>query len=96
MKLIAALVLAFALSACTTGDTGPDPDPAVDAGVNEADAGDLLPFMAECTSDDQCETGLCFLYNMGGQLCTHACTVDADCEAPSPGCNGMGICKRPQ
>lgn len=100
MKLIAALVLALALSACVTGDPGPDPDPepqnAVDAGPDQPDAGDLLPFMAECTADEQCETGLCFTYNMGPSLCSHSCTTDDDCEDPSPGCNGMGICKRPQ
>jgi hypothetical protein len=93
VKYLLAAAFALGLVACTSGGNGPDPDP--DPGV-DAGAGGDLPFMAECTADDQCETGLCFQYNEGPQLCTHECTSALQCEAPSPGCNGMGVCKRPQ
>ena len=55
----------------------------------------LLPFMAECEEDPQCETGVCHPFNAKGPHCSHACEMDADCEQPSPGCNMMGICKAP-
>jgi hypothetical protein len=55
----------------------------------------LLPFMAECTTSAQCESMLCFQYNTGASLCSKKCTTDNDCPAPSPGCNNMGICKKP-
>ena len=89
-----ACALLFALAACA-GD--PAPSPTVDAGAPDIDAGAAqVDFMGECTSNEQCTTGLCFHYNMGPSLCTHSCTTDADCEPPSPGCSGMGVCKRPQ
>jgi hypothetical protein len=93
VKLIVALCLALGLAACTSGETGDDDDtPAVDAGGETG----TTAFMEDCTSNDECETGLCYQYNEGPQLCTHACTMNSDCELPSPGCNGMGVCKRPQ
>ena len=53
--------------------------------------------MAECPLGDNaaCSSGLCFEFNSKGPHCTHACTLDTDCEAPSPGCSGMGVCKAP-
>jgi len=88
----AAAVFALLLAACAA-----ESDPG-DEGREGPDAGaDLLPFMSECTlgADDACETGICFDFNTKGPHCTHACEVDADCEDPSPGCNGMGVCKAP-
>ncbi|HZF49795.1 MAG TPA: hypothetical protein VE093_14145 [Polyangiaceae bacterium] len=58
-------------------------------------AGALLEFMAECSGDAQCESGLCYTYNAKGSHCTIQCTADVDCPSPSPGCNNMGICKAP-
>jgi len=72
-------------------DAAPDAADAADA----AEAAALLPFMATCTSDDQCETHNCFQYNQRGRRCTHACSSNGDCVPPSPGCNGMGVCKSP-
>jgi hypothetical protein len=95
MRFSAALLAVAAaclLCACGAEDSGPGDDEASpDAGTEP------LPFMSECTlgEDEQCETGLCYNFNMKGPHCTHACEVDADCEAPSPGCNGMGVCKAP-
>ena len=66
-----------------------------------ADAGQssVLPFLAECDpSNDLCDSseGLqCFSFNNKGPHCTHECSAPTDCEAPSPGCNGMGVCKVP-
>ncbi len=55
----------------------------------------LLPLMAPCNDDGQCETGLCYPFNAKGPHCTKPCDGDGDCPAPSPGCNNMGICKAP-
>jgi hypothetical protein len=71
-----------------------DDAPGVDAGSG-ADAGEILPFMSSCQTNDQCETGLCFSFNSKGPHCTHGCMMDEDCEDPSPGCNNMGVCKAP-
>jgi len=51
--------------------------------------------MAECTGNDDCDSGLCFSFNTKGDFCTHACEGDEECADPSPGCNGMGVCKAP-
>jgi len=90
------LGLALALGACgsdTSGPSGPDAGSGSHVGP---DAG-LLPFMSACTvgHDEECATGLCFDFNSKGPHCTHACTVATDCEAPSDGCSGMGVCKAP-
>lgn len=56
-----------------------------------------IAFMETCNpADDQCADDLqCFSFNNKGPLCTHTCTDDVDCEAPSTGCNNMGVCKAP-
>ncbi len=55
----------------------------------------LLPFMSECEEDAQCESGLCYQFNAKGPHCTVPCDSSKDCPLPSPGCNGMGVCKAP-
>jgi hypothetical protein len=87
------LVALLALSGCTVGPDEPI-DQSGSADAAPADAG-LLPFMSECTEDEQCDTGLCYPFNQGPALCSHSCTLDTDCEAPSTGCNNNGVCKRP-
>lgn len=88
-------MLALALIPACAGDEGSSGPPA-DASPATQDAGvGELPFMAECTSNDQCATGLCFNFNAKGPRCTHACMAAAECEAPSPGCSGMHVCKAP-
>ncbi len=95
MRSCAALVFALAtgLAGCA-GDPAPQPSGA-DASLGPDAA--LLPFMAACPLGDNgaCESNLCFEFNSKGPHCTHGCTVDADCESPSPGCSGMGVCKAP-
>jgi hypothetical protein len=94
MQRLSVLVIALAAAACATdGPADRDRDRDRDA----VDAGELLPFMAECSvgEHERCDTGLCFDFNAKGPHCTHACEVDADCEPPSEGCNGMGVCKAP-
>jgi hypothetical protein len=54
-----------------------------------------LPFMAECTTDQECETGLCYPFNAKGPHCSKSCSADGDCPPPSPGCSNMGVCKAP-
>ena len=63
-------------------------------GMGGAGGGMAGAFGATCAVDTDCEMGLvCFNFNMKGPHCTLACTSDADCPAPSSGCNGMGYCK---
>ena len=54
-----------------------------------------LPFLAACNDNAECASGLCFNFNAKGNHCTHGCQSAADCEAPSPGCSGMNVCKAP-
>jgi len=93
MKLVAAALFALSLGFVACGGSGGSPPSAADAG---AGAGSV-PFMGDCElgHNEQCSTNLCFNYNSKGPKCTHACTMDSDCEAPSPGCSGMGVCKAP-
>lgn len=92
------MVAALALGGACGGDD--------DGGGSGADASaectgaDPLPFMCPCTvmDVDPCDpanAGQCFEFNDKGPHCTHECETDDDCEAPSTGCNGMGVCKAP-
>jgi hypothetical protein len=56
---------------------------------------DKVGFMEPCTSNEQCETGLCHPFNAKGPHCSLPCGADAECPPPSPGCNNMGVCKAP-
>ena len=71
----------------------PDAGP-ITAGVDGGgvDSG-LLPFLAGCSDNSQCSTGLCFHFNAKGSLCTKTCMSDSDC--PGDGCSLMGVCKAP-
>jgi hypothetical protein len=82
------LLIAFVLVACVE-EADPGGPPGLDAPPG------ALPFLAECGEDEDCASGLCFNFNAKGLHCTHACQAAADCEAPSPGCSGMGVCKTP-
>ena len=68
--------------------------PKDDSGA-EAGSGGLIAFMGACAMNEQCTTGLCFRFNAKGPHCSKPCTSATDCEAPSTGCNGMGVCKVP-
>jgi hypothetical protein len=85
---------------CSRGGMGPgDKDdgggapapPPPDASHDATD----LPFAASCWDDAQCSSGICFDYKVRGTFCTKKCTTNSDCPAPSPGCNGMGVCRMP-
>jgi hypothetical protein len=89
LAAVACAAITALWAACAVESAPRDRDP---------DASDeLIPFMAECPlgQHDRCETGLCFDFNMKGPHCTHECETDDDCEEPSTGCNGMGVCKAP-
>jgi hypothetical protein len=98
LLLLLALCVALAVGACGDGDDpGPSqPDAGMSAGPDAAPPGSIA-FMETCDpADDQCDEGLhCFNFNAKGPHCTHACSMDLDCEEPSPGCNNMGVCKAP-
>lgn len=72
------------------GGGGPPPPPP-DAALDASD----LPFGASCWDNAECASDLCFDYKVRGTFCTRICTTNADCPPPSPGCNGMGVCRMP-
>ncbi len=85
--------------ACVCDGTTPGVDASaleasVDASADAADAG-LLPFMSPCTTNEQCDTGLCFPFNAKGPKCSKPCKTNDDCGPPSTGCNNQGVCKAP-
>jgi hypothetical protein len=67
----------------------------VEGGAPDAAApdGDKAGFLAPCVNDSDCATNLCFPFNAYGPHCSHPCTKDVDCEAPSPGCSNKNVCK---
>lgn len=85
---------AYGACVCNSPDGGPA-DADADASGGDADAASLLPFLSPCTTDAECETGLCHPFPSKGSHCTKTCTDAADCPAPSPGCNAMGVCRLP-
>src|SRR5689334_19562818 len=56
--------LAASSSAGAGGGTG---------GSGGAGGAEKLPFMAECTTNEECETGLCYDFNAKGPHCTQSC-----------------------
>ena len=104
LSIVMSLVL---FGACgDDGDDGGSPPDASTATVDAmpsggADAmpGGALQFMQACDpTNDMCDSAMnltCFSFNNKGPHCTHSCQGDSDCAAPSPGCNGMGVCKAP-
>ena len=83
---------------CGGGGHGPgDHD---DGGGIESGAPDVaidasnLPFGSPCWDNAQCTSGVCYDYKVKGQFCSASCTTNADCPAPSLGCNGMGFCRQ--
>lgn len=58
-------------------------------GEGAGGASGLLPFGADCTEDEECETGLCYPFGMGPK-CSVLCPPDpADCPGPLKECNNM-------
>jgi hypothetical protein len=106
--LVAAMLVATMLGACmpagdpTTSDMGSPGSGkfATDGGGDIViPDGGKVPYLGACTTNDQCESGVCNAYPAkGGSFCTNPCTVATqaqDCPPPSPGCNHMGSCKVP-
>jgi hypothetical protein len=109
MKFLA-LCLTATLAACSsTDESKEDLTPTPDAGMStDDDAGPVspidastaaLPFLSPCDPEnDLCDADngeFCFGFNAKGPHCTHQCDTPQECDAPSPGCNNMGVCKAP-
>jgi hypothetical protein len=100
----AALLFALALVAAACGGDGGDGGGSRDAGP-PADArpecivseDDPILYMCPCEiADDRCEAGeMCFGFNNKGPHCTHGCSGESDCPAPSGGCGNMNVCRPP-
>lgn len=84
----------FGACDCAGGVPGVDAS-SLDAGGDVDAAPPKLALYAPCAEDSQCESGLCYAFNAKGPRCSKPCSGAADCPAPSPGCNGKGICKAP-
>jgi len=95
---MARLVFIFTLIACG-GVDGTNKQP--DAGVTvDAPSSALCTGAAydTCTTNDQCGSQQCHLYNGAGlQVCTIACSATVPCPKDATGaavaCNPMGNCK---
>lgn len=81
---------------CVCDGTTPGLDGSFEA-ATDTDAGvrAKLPFMSQCTRNEECETGTCHTFSQQGSFCTKGCKSTVDCPAPSSGCNNRGICKAP-
>jgi hypothetical protein len=95
-------LVSLCLAACVAVSTpmdapGLDGDSAssdVGAAPSDAGADGGAPLLAPCTTNSDCASMLCHYYpGVGGSFCTKPCTTAADCPPPSPGCNGMGVCR---
>ncbi len=80
------LCQAEAYGACACGST---------PGLVGGGAGGAAPgsFLAACKSNADCDSGFCGDFPSKGPHCTTSCKADADCPAPSTGCNPKGQCK---
>lgn len=105
-RIVFAFSLLFGFACADDDPVAPqfDATPAIDADPNQPDAmpGAAIGYLMPCvTANDMCDSTMdlvCFAFNNKGPHCTHSCVqdqADDDCEAPSPGCNGMGVCKVP-
>ena len=56
----------------------------------------MLPLCSVCTSDGDCESGICKMYGDGYRKCSTTCDPyesAPQCISPAVGyCNGMGYC----
>jgi hypothetical protein len=98
--LLPLLLIVLLLAACGSDDGGtvtPDSGATVDAGRDASSAdGGKKPFGAACLVNTECETDLCFNFNMDGLHCTKPCTAATAATACAPstfGCSGMMVCK---
>ncbi len=91
MRLFAVVLTALSCFACSSDDSGPVPQ---EASADAGPRGDTA-YMEPCTTNEECDTGLCFDFSAKGPHCTTTCELDLECPEPSPGCNGKGVCKAP-
>jgi len=100
---VAIFSLFATVAACDSGKSS-SPDamvtPTADAPAAAVDAptsSGAPKYMTACTiGGPACEAPyMCFNFNNKGPHCSKACTVPADCPAPSTGCSNMGVCKVP-
>jgi len=94
-RIATALVLfsVALLASCDDDKPAPDAPPVpIDASFDASSTcGGTVAYLQLCTMDNDCESCVCknFGHNMN---CTKACTVPADCPAPSGGCSA-GFCR---
>jgi hypothetical protein len=87
LAIVTAVALATIL-ACSDGGTIPDADPAAPVCTGMV--------YDNCTSNEQCQSGMCHLFSGEFQVCTQTCTPGNNAMCPSVNtdkCNNRGICK---
>jgi len=77
---------ALGLAGCKCGTDEPA---AIDAAPGS------LAFGDDCSSNEQCASGVCFEFGDGSRLCSSTCTADDQCPDGSRGqhCNDQGYCR---
>lgn len=73
-------------------DAGPK---TIDAAADTLEAAGGKALFSACAKADECASSNCFTFGDGRMLCTKSCATPNDCPAPSPGCNGQGVCRPP-
>ena len=69
--------------------------PIADAGIDTGIAPGSRRYLEACVANIDCASNVCGVFPMRGNKCSNPCKLDAECAAPSPGCNLQGICKSP-
>lgn len=68
------------------------PPPPIDSSIDASSAcGGTTAYLQACTMDNDCISCACKSFGHS-MVCTQACTVAADCPAPSGGCTA-GFCR---
>jgi hypothetical protein len=87
LAIVFGVALGTVIFACSD-DSGtiPDADPAAPVCIGNV--------YDNCTSNEQCLSGMCHLFSGEFQVCTQTCSASNPCPATNTEkCNNRGICK---
>jgi hypothetical protein len=96
--VVASALLVLVCAGCGTSESD-DKEPAGDIAASDTVASDVAPgsvvFGEACTTNEDCESGVCNEFGQTGPLCTIECTTADECPEGSEGkkCNQKGVCK---
>lgn len=87
------LAIVMALPLLVVGCGGTDP-----AMMGDVDGGSNLPLFSACTTNDQCQSGLCTQISYDRSptpICTYKCDASNMNPMCPSGCNPKGYCRQP-